>query len=55
VNSDKSKYMLMSRTKAGQKHSIMIVNRSFEGVVKFEYLGTTLTDQTASRKRLRAD
>jgi hypothetical protein len=32
----------MSRKKAGQKHSIKIVKRSFEGVEKFKYLGTTL-------------
>jgi hypothetical protein len=45
VNSEKTKYMLMSRKKAGQKHSIKIDNRSSEGVAKFKYLGTTLTDQ----------
>jgi hypothetical protein len=42
VNSEKTKYMLMLRKKAGQKHNIKTVNRSFEGVQKFEYLGTTL-------------
>jgi hypothetical protein len=42
VNSEKTNYMLMSRKKAGQKHSIKIANRSFEGVAKFKYLGTTL-------------
>jgi hypothetical protein len=46
VNPEKAKYMLMSRSqKTGQKHSIKIVNRSFEDVTKFKYLGTTLTDQ----------
>jgi hypothetical protein len=44
VNSEKTKYMLMSYKKAGQKHGIKIVNRSFESVAKFKYLGTTLTD-----------
>jgi hypothetical protein len=29
----------------GQKHSIKIVNWSFEDVAKFKYLGTTLTDR----------
>jgi hypothetical protein len=55
VNSEKTKYMLMSRKKAGQKHGINIANRSFEGVAKFKYLGTTLTDQNCMEKRLRAD
>jgi hypothetical protein len=41
VNSEKTKYMLMTRKMAGQKHSIKIV-KSFEGVAKFKYLGTTL-------------
>jgi hypothetical protein len=35
----------MSRKKAEQKHGIKMANRSFEGVAKFKYLGTTLTDQ----------
>jgi hypothetical protein len=43
VNSKKTKYMLMSRKKTGQKHCIKIANRSYEGVAKFKYLGTTLT------------
>jgi ribosomal protein S2 len=45
VNSEKTKYMLMSHKKAGRKHGIKIANRSFENVAKFKYLGTTLTDQ----------
>jgi hypothetical protein len=32
VNSEKTKYMLMSHKKAGKKHDIKITNRSFEGV-----------------------
>jgi hypothetical protein len=32
VNSEKTKYTLLSRKKAGQKHSIKIANWSFEGV-----------------------
>jgi hypothetical protein len=36
----------MSRyQKAGQKHSIKIVNRSSQDVAKFKYMATTLTDQ----------
>jgi hypothetical protein len=46
VNPEKAKYMLVSRgQKAGQRQSIKIGNRSFESVEKFNYLGTTLTDQ----------
>jgi hypothetical protein len=56
VNPEKSKYMLMScYQKAGQKHSIKIVNRYFADVAKFKYLGTTLTHQIAGMKRLTAD
>jgi hypothetical protein len=53
VNSEKTKYMLMSRKKAGQKNSIKIPNRSFEGVAKFKYLGTTLTDQNFMQEEIK--
>jgi hypothetical protein len=55
VNSEKTKYMLISRKKEGQKHSIKIANRSFEGVAKFKYFGTTLTDQNYMQEEIRAD
>jgi hypothetical protein len=46
VNLEKTKYMLMScYKKAGQVHNIIIMNRSFEDVAMFKYLGLTLTDQ----------
>jgi hypothetical protein len=35
VNSEKTKYMLMSHKKAGQKHGIKIAKRSFRDVAKF--------------------
>jgi hypothetical protein len=38
--------------KVGQKHSIKIVNRSFEDVAKFIYLGTTLTDQNCMHEEI---
>jgi hypothetical protein len=51
VNPEKTKYMLMSRSqKIGQKHSIKRANRSFKDVVKFKYLGTTLTDQNSKHE-----
>jgi hypothetical protein len=56
VNQEKTKCVLMSRyQKVGRKHSIKIGNRSFEDVVKFQYLGTTLQIKIACMKRLRAD
>jgi hypothetical protein len=54
VNSEKTKYMLMSRKKAGQKHGIKIANRSFEGVAKLKYLGTTLTDQNCMNEEIKS-
>jgi hypothetical protein len=44
----------MSRKKAGQKHSTKIANRSFEGVAKFKYLGTTLRDQNCMQEEIKS-
>jgi hypothetical protein len=44
----------MSCKKAGQKHSIKIANRSFEGVAKFKYLGTTLADQNCMQEEIKS-
>ena len=46
VNSDKIKYMVMSRDKnARPSHRIRTDNSSFERVEKLKYLATTLTNQ----------
>jgi hypothetical protein len=44
----------MSRKKAGQRHSIKIVNMSYENVVKFKYLGTKLTDQNCIHNEIKS-
>jgi hypothetical protein len=55
MNPKKAKYVLMSHSqKAGKKHSIKIANRSFEDVVKFKYLGTTLTDQNYMFEKIKS-
>jgi hypothetical protein len=55
VNPEKTKYMLLSRCqKAGQRQSIKIGNRSFESMVKFKYLGTTLTDQNCIHEDIKS-
>jgi hypothetical protein len=54
VSPEKTTYMFMSLCKkAGQKHSIKIANRSFQGVAKFKYLGTTLTDQNYMNEEIK--
>jgi len=48
VNSDKTKYMVMSRDqKAGRSHNINTDISSFEMVEEFKYLVTTLTHQNS--------
>jgi hypothetical protein len=49
-NPEKTKYKLMSRTKAGHKHSIRKVNMFLECV----YLGTTLTDQNCMNEEIKS-
>jgi hypothetical protein len=54
ADDEKTKHMLMSRKEAGQKHGIKIANRSFEGVAKFKYLVTKLTDQNYMNKEIKS-
>jgi hypothetical protein len=50
VNTEKTKYMLLSRhKKAGRNHDIKIGNRYFEYVAHFRYLRTTIINQSRSR------
>jgi hypothetical protein len=46
INAEKTKYMLLSHHQnVGQNRDIKIVNRLFENVSQFKYLGTTATDE----------
>jgi hypothetical protein len=46
INAEKTKKMIMWRhPNLGNNQNIRIANESFENVAKFEYLGTTLTNQ----------
>jgi hypothetical protein len=55
VSPEKTKYRLISHSqKIGQKHSIKIVNRSFEDVAKFRYLGKTLTYQNHMHEEVKS-
>jgi hypothetical protein len=55
VHPEKTKYMVMSRyQKIGQKHSIEVVNRSFEDVAMFKYPGTTLTEQNCMGEEIKS-
>jgi hypothetical protein len=55
VDSEKTKYMLMSYNQNIQpKHSIKIVNRSFEDKAEFRYLGTTLTDENCMHEEIKS-
>jgi hypothetical protein len=39
---------------AGQKHNLMIANKSFEYVVKFKHLGTKIKDQNLIHKEIKS-
>jgi hypothetical protein len=55
VNPEKTKYMLVScYQKTEPKHSIKIANRSFEGVAKFKYLGSTMTNHNCMHKEIKS-
>jgi hypothetical protein len=55
VNPEKIKYMLVSHyQKTGQKRSLKIVNRSFEGVAQLKYFGTTLTDKNCMQEEIKS-
>jgi hypothetical protein len=55
VNSEKTKYMFMSRHQtAGQSNYLKVDNKSFEKVANFKYLGATLMDQNFIHEEIRS-
>jgi hypothetical protein len=55
VNSEKTKYVSMSRKKAGQKHSIKKANTSMNVWQNFKYLGKILTDKNCMQEETKFD
>jgi hypothetical protein len=51
---EKSKHMLPFRHQnAGQNHDIKIINRCFENVVQFRYLGTAITNHNLIQEEIK--
>jgi hypothetical protein len=56
INAEKTKYMIMSRhPNSGQKQHIRMANESFENLVTFRYLGTTVQIRMTFIMKSRAD
>jgi hypothetical protein len=56
VNTEKSKYMLLSHHQNGeQNHDVKIPNRSFENILWFEYLGITVTNQNLIQEEIKEE
>jgi hypothetical protein len=54
VNSDKTKYIVMSRDRnGGRGHDMKIDNSSVERVEEFKYLGAMLTDQNSIQEEIK--
>jgi hypothetical protein len=55
VNSEKTKYMFMSRHQTvGKSNYMRVASKSSERVAKFKYLGATLRDQNCNNEEIRS-
>jgi hypothetical protein len=55
VNTDKTKYMVMSRDQnAGRSHNVKIDNNLFERVEELKCLGKTLTNQNSVQEEIKS-
>jgi hypothetical protein len=54
VNSEKTKYMFMSRHQTAGQSNKRIANKSFERVAKFKYLGAILMDQNCIHEEIKS-
>jgi hypothetical protein len=53
VNVERTKYLLLSHHQnSGQNHDIRIVNKSFENVAQFTYLGIIITNQNLIQEEI---
>jgi hypothetical protein len=54
ISIEKTKYMLLSHHwNAGQNRDIKIANSSFENVLQFKYLGTTVRNQSLIQEEIK--
>jgi hypothetical protein len=54
INVEKTKYMLLSHHQnVGRNQDIKIANRSFENVLQFKYLGTTVTNENLIQEQIK--
>jgi hypothetical protein len=54
VNTEETEYYVaVSSPECGQSHDIKIVNRCFENVAQFRYLGTTITNQNLIQEEIK--
>ena len=55
VNTDKTKYMVMSREQnGGRSYSMKTDNSPFERVEEFKYLGTTLANENSIQEEIKS-